>query len=122
MREPAADDVADPADEHLAPWVREREKQAKGNVRPFLHLVWEFQREYPGTYYQPGRWATSDGIVPWSEFVEGCRALWALRAIDRLNTARAIGVAFAGDTPDGQRVRRAEVAEAFPNGGKQPSR
>ena len=46
----------------------------------------------------------------------GLLTAWALRAIDRLNTARAIGVAFSGDSPEGQRVRRAEAAEAFPNG------
>lgn len=113
----AAPAVDDPADAHLAPWVRERERTAKGKVRPFLHLLYDAQREYgAGWYYQPGRWPTSDGVVPWTEFLAASKALWAFRAIDRMNTTRAIGVAFAGDTPDGQRVRAAEVAEAFPDG------
>lgn len=101
--------------------MRAREAQAK--VRPFLHLLYDAQREYgAGWYYQPGRWPTSDGVVPWEEFVAASKVLWALRAIERLNTARAIGVAFSGDSPEAQRLRAAEVAEAFPDGGKQSSR
>lgn len=111
---PAA--TVDPADDHLAPWVREREKHRKDPTRPFAHLVWEFQREFPGVFFAPARWPTSDGVVPWDEFVVGARVLWSLRAIDRLNTARSIGVAFSGDTPEGTRIRAAEAAEAFPDG------
>ena len=63
--------------------------------------------------YAPGRWPTVDGCVPvrvvWAYFA----ALAMGRAIDAIDTARGIGLAFAGDE-SGERLITGVFDDAFP--------
>lgn len=73
--------------------------------------------EYGWAWYRGPQWPTSDRIVPWQEFWDFYRAIWARRAKERLNLAAAIGLAFASaDDPAAQRMRDATLTEAFPGG------
>lgn len=71
------------------------------------------EARWPGVYYNPQRWTTADGYMPFRVFQEYAAALWPAYALERLNLARAIGLALASEK-DVQRIAAATVAEAYP--------
>lgn len=94
----------------------ERRKRAAGGGRrlsPAL-LVAHVEREFPGVYWNPARWGTVDGYVPWRQFLAYAEALFPLWALDRLTLSASIGLAFAPSDGEGPRLRRQAVEEAYP--------
>jgi hypothetical protein len=92
-------------------------ERVDGNARPISFDVALLHCElHPALgaawIHQPGRWETTDGCVPvrivWAYF----RAIRMQRALFALDTARGIGLAFAGE--EGARVFDAALDEAFP--------
>lgn len=41
-----------------------------------------------GWFWSPGRWRTSDGAVPWPEFVVGLQVMRVVQARERLGAVR----------------------------------
>lgn len=70
---------------------------------------------FPGVYFNPARWNTADGYIPFPVFDLYALALWPIPAMDRLNTAHAIGLAFA-DPKAGARLHERTLTEAYPGG------
>lgn len=52
--------------------------------------------------YNPTRWGTADGYVPWRVFAAVVRGLPALKALERLQMARAVVLGNAGEHGRGQ--------------------
>lgn len=64
-------------------------------------------------YYNPGRWRTADGTVPWLEFVVQWRVLQAAMALERGMQTMSALLAQA-DPQQAQRVIAEDMARAFP--------
>lgn len=73
------------------------------------------QRYGAGWYYAPGRWPTDDGFVPFALVAHYWRAIGAEHALDALNTARGIALAFA-DGDQSEIARKRAVEQAYPVG------
>jgi hypothetical protein len=71
------------------------------------------EREFPGIVFNPERWDTIDGYIPWRLFLRYAAALYPVWAMERLRLAASIGLAFASD-PKGHQIRDQAVAEAYP--------
>lgn len=71
------------------------------------------EERWPGAYYNPQRWATADGYMPFRVFQEYATALWPAAALERMNLASAIGLALAGKQ-DAERMAKQVTAEAYP--------
>lgn len=71
------------------------------------------EARFPGVYYNPQRWQTDDGYIPFPVFDLYAAALWPVAAIERMNMAQAIGLVLAGKDA-GDELRRATLREAFP--------
>lgn len=65
-------------------------------------------------WYNPPRWGTTDGIVPYRVFWVYWRAMGSLMAFERLSTARAALLASPRENP--QMAFDREVELAFPPG------
>lgn len=50
-----------------------------------------------GWYYNPDRWPTWDGYAPYKAVWEAWRTIQQVRALDRLDMIRAVGVTKSGD-------------------------
>ena len=84
-------------------------------IEPVLVLQ-QFQEAWPGWYHNPGRWPTSDGIIPFKLFEVCYRAVKPRRALDRINLSKAINLAFAGEENGGTALIERELDEAYPEG------
>lgn len=73
------------------------------------------ERHFPGVYYAPGRWETSDGYIPFPVFDRYVAALFPALALERMNLTQGIGLAFGGK--DGEERWLATVREAYPEEG-----
>jgi hypothetical protein len=71
------------------------------------------EARWPGLYYNPARWQTADGYIPFPVFDLYAAALWPVAAIERMNMAQAIGLVMAGKD-DAKSLRDATLNEAFP--------
>ena len=71
------------------------------------------EQRYPNSFYAPGRWTTADGCMPFRVCWAYFSAIRSGSALDALNTARGIGLAFA-DKKDGRDAAADALAEAFP--------
>lgn len=71
------------------------------------------EARWPGVYFNPQRWATADGYIPFPVFDRYAAALWPVAALERLNMAHSIGLAF-GDPKTSDKMHRAAIAEAYP--------
>ena len=69
-----------------------------------------------GWYHRPGYWPTTDGVVPYHEFLLARRSLKRSRALESLTTARAIALALTSDERGGDHLRRDTLKEADPHG------
>jgi hypothetical protein len=71
------------------------------------------EHRFPHIFYAPGRWGTADGCMPFRLCLAYFEFMHATLALDALQTARGIGIAF-GD-PDGPHNAGADaIADAFP--------
>jgi hypothetical protein len=84
-------------------------------VIPPALMVCAVEARYPGTYYNPARWGTADGYMPFPVFREYAEGLWPLYAQERLNLAAAIGLALAGKEK-GPLLAARTLEEAYPGG------
>ena len=56
-------------------------------------------------------------MVPWDVFLDAGKQVWARFAMDRMNMAQAISLAFADPKdPAARRLREDTIAEAYPDG------
>jgi hypothetical protein len=76
----------------------------------------DVEERWPGWYYAPDRWATRDGVIPHTLFGLLRRTVDRQRAVERLNLAAAIRLAFAGREGAGPSVVQAALDEAYPKG------
>lgn len=77
-------------------------------------LLREFEEAFPGWYHNPARWPTQDGVIPHRLFSLLVRTLEPGRAKYRLDVAKAIGIAIAGEEGDGPQLVNNAVDDAFP--------
>lgn len=77
-------------------------------------LLKRFETAWPGWYYDPRRWATADGVIPFPLFAILARAIVPAEAMERLHLARAIGLAFAGPEGEGPRLLEEALQDAYP--------
>lgn len=66
-----------------------------------------------GWYFNPARWRTADGYVPFRLLWPAWRRLQAARAADRLDVARAVSLAHQPGE-QAKRLTDAELREAYP--------
>jgi hypothetical protein len=69
-----------------------------------------------GWFHRPEFWPTTDGVVPYHEFLLARKALHRSRALESLTMARAIALALIPDDKGGDALRRDARHEADPNG------
>lgn len=50
---------------------------------------------FPGVYFNPARWPTADGFIPFPVFPRYVDALFQAMALERLNSAQSVGMALA---------------------------
>jgi hypothetical protein len=74
------------------------------------------ERTFPGVYWNPARWPTADGYVPFRVFDLYAASLTAALALDRMNTAQAIGMVLA-EKEAADRLWTASIREAYPREG-----
>lgn len=70
------------------------------------------ERAFPGAFYAPLRWGTPDGCMPFRVCWAYFHALDMGRALEALDTARGIGLAFGGE--DGRSAIDDVARTAFP--------
>jgi hypothetical protein len=71
------------------------------------------EHRFPHAFYAPGRWDTADGYIPFRLCWIYFDFLRATLALDALQTARGIGIAFAD--PDAPRSAGEDaIRDAFP--------
>lgn len=68
---------------------------------------------FPGVYYAPTRWPTADGYIPSHLFDLYAAALAPAYALDRLNSAQAIGMALATDPRVGRELWESTAREVY---------
>jgi hypothetical protein len=71
------------------------------------------EQAFPGVYFNPARWDTADGYIPFPVFDLYAAALWRARAVDRVNLAGAITQALAEKKAQ-QSLLASNLQEAFP--------
>lgn len=81
---------------------------------PLFLVEAHVEAKWPHVYFNPHRWSTVDGFVPWRFFLLYAAALYPLWAMERMTMASAIGLAFAPADESGRRTRREAAAEAYP--------
>lgn len=75
--------------------------------RPTAYLVGRFVRAYgSGEWYDPTRFQTSDGHVPWKSFVLMSRTLDALEAAEQERIAQAFQIGYTAARSEGASVSR----------------
>lgn len=68
----------------------------------------------PGAHGKPGRWGTSDDVIPYHVAWIYWRAIPTYQARYVMMLARGIGFAFAGKDHEGARAAAELLDEAFP--------
>lgn len=71
------------------------------------------EQAFPGVYFNPDRWDTADGFLPFPVFDLYADALWRQRAVERVNLLTAIKLAFADQKVGGSLVNQS-LTEGFP--------
>lgn len=66
-------------------------------------------------YYNPRRWPTADGYVPYRVLWSAFRRLEAWRAVLRLDVARAVSLAHVRDRAHAEQRTQEELRTAFPD-------
>jgi hypothetical protein len=75
------------------------------------------EARFPGVYWNPTRWPTADGYIPFRVFDLYAASLATAAALDRMNLAHAIGLALVSDKTVSDRLWQAAIHEAYPREG-----
>jgi len=81
---------------------------------PLFLVQAHVEATWPVAYFNPARWPTADGYLPWRLFLLYAAALYPRWAMERLVTAQAIGLAFEPADYKGKEARAKASAEAYP--------
>jgi hypothetical protein len=81
---------------------------------PVFVVQAHIEARWPHVYFNPARWDTADGYLPWRLFLLYAAALYPVWAMERLTMTSAIGLAFQAADAQGEAARTRAAAEAYP--------